>query len=113
MDKKDRNKWQDLFHDSIFEGNNRKLLEALKNGAVINNSQNAKNTLNCAIRSMMNCSVEKFNIIFIKKLFDLGAIVCSNKGKTNNTIAVILERREYCFNNVKHNKDINIITNNT
>jgi hypothetical protein len=71
--------WQAIFYRAIIDGDSLNMLKALENGAMINKNQNKNNTINCAIRSMLNQSIEDtFNLKFIEDLLDAGATIYSN-----------------------------------
>ena len=62
-----------------------KFKRALANGAVIDDNRN-KCTLNSAIITMMNLCPDKFDLIFIEDLINLGAKPCNEDN--NNTLSV-------------------------
>ncbi len=89
--------WQKNFHESILELNNGKLIMSLSMGAKMNNGQNKKNTLNFAIKSLLNKhNIENFNLGFIEELFNHGAIIC-NIGKFN-LLSIIITQYRYVIN---------------
>jgi hypothetical protein len=81
--------WQEAFHRAINNLDTDKMMNALKNGAQINNKYCKKNTVNCAIRTLLNNSTKRFNLKFIKDLIDAGAQI--NNQKTSNIMSIIME----------------------
>lgn len=68
---------------------------AINCGAVPNNGNCKRNTINCAIRTMFNNSVNKININFISHLVDCD-IKISVSGE-NNSLAVTLRQVKAIF----------------
>lgn len=66
---------QKLYNDAIIKSDINLMIIALKHGAQINNSDNKKNTINFAIKVMLNNKkISEFNLGFIRKLTKIGAI---------------------------------------
>lgn len=82
--------YQEIFHKAIINQDSENLRIGLANGAVMNNGQNKKNTLNCAIRAMLNQNPDKFNLGFIKDLLDSGAKMCITGN--NNILSTIIDQ---------------------
>jgi len=97
------NKAQTDFSDAIFKMNGEKIMGALAKGAIINKSNTRKNTINYAIRVLLDKPVDEFNTKFIEVLFDAGATIC-NVYSNKSTLEIILNgMNEY----IKKAKTIN------
>lgn len=79
--------WQEMLYKSINRIDNRLLKQALLNGAIVNNNNCKKHTLNTAIRSMLSYT-NRFNLEFIEDLMDRGAEICNDQ-TINNTMTII------------------------
>src|SRR5437868_12442849 len=107
------NKWQYEFFKSIAELDSDKMKLSLSNGAIMNNEQNKKNTLNCAIRVLFDQSPENFNVKFIENLINSGASIC-NVGA--NSVFALINMRMLKYNykdEIKENIEnlINLLVN--
>jgi len=74
---------------AIFMMDEEKIIFALSKGTAINKSNTKKNTINFAIRELLNQPVDKFNIKCIEAIFNHGGIVC-NARTHNNTLDMII-----------------------
>lgn len=82
--------WQNLFHKSLIDQDGENMLVALTHGAVINNGENKKNTLNMVILRMFNNhDGDRLNLNFLNDLIDSGAKICTNGN--NNVLMIIIE----------------------
>ena len=63
-----------MFYKAIMDTNSKNLQIVLSNGTVMNNCNDKKNTINCAIKAMLNNHpVDEFNLNFINDLINCGA----------------------------------------
>ncbi len=99
--------WQTVFYQAVSSANTQTMKLALLKGAKINNGECKRNTLNCAIRAMLNTNTKSFNLNFIKELIQRGAKMCVEN--ENNTLTNIIK----CVNNyIDINKNIEMNKNN-
>ena len=100
----DKDHLQNKFIDSILKLNGEKIIEAVANGAKIN-KKSIQNTINFAIKVLLDQHVDKFNLEIITILLNLGAEIC-NIG-VNNTLTLIIRKKDRYINNAKfYNNEI-------
>jgi hypothetical protein len=93
---------QEIFHRAIDDGDSINILKSLASGATMNKGRNDKNTINCAIRSMLK---DTFNLKFIEDLLDAGATIYSND--SNDALSTIIKHKDQyvCKNINEYDKD--------
>jgi len=100
------NKEQTEFSDAVFKMNSNDLIFALSKGARINKSNTKKNTMNFAIRVLLNHPVKIFNTKFLETLLDRGAEFCNSSDSNANTLeSIILYKMHYYIEKAKLNDD--------
>ena len=104
------NKAQTDFADAIFKMNSDKIIISLSKGAKINKS-NKKNTINYAIKTLLDIPVDKFNIKFIEVLFDHGGVVCNARTK-NSTLNIIINKINNYIDKAKINNNCYVANKN-
>ena len=99
------------FSDAILIMNCRKMIYALSKGAIINTGNSKHNTINFAIRVLLDHHVDKFDLNFLKVLFDAGGIVC-NANTINNTFEMIINKIDDYVDKAKNNNNCDIAEKN-
>ena len=105
------NKVQSDFSDAIFEINSEKIIITLSKGAMINNSNTKKNTINYAIKSLLDNPVDKFNTKFIEVLLDAGGTICNSR-TNKNTLEMIIKKVNNYIDKAKINNNDDVAKKN-
>jgi hypothetical protein len=85
---------KDRLHNAIARNNSEEMIQELKNGAKFNNKHVKKNSINCAIRSTLNLSVDRFDLGFFINMLDHGAEISIN-GQYDALMQIITHSSRY------------------